>query len=205
LSSSHLLEKLQKLYPKELPQCIPWYWSTISTNYYKPEPRRLFELGSDGPISTAFYKLYSLLDRSGYLDKNQDKGDTTDKIEAIHRSGIALMLHSEYQFGTEIPSHHFFDAVAASAVVIADRHPFIEKEFQDSVLYIDRERSGEELFQNIDELIEWVWDHQEEASLLAKKAHTIFQERFTIQKFLEDLEKKFETVIPDVSSNPLLS
>ncbi|MBM3201651.1 MAG: hypothetical protein FJZ56_04505 [Chlamydiae bacterium] len=189
LGSSYLLGKLQNLYKENSPFCIPWYWSSFSTQFYTPQARRLIEIGHNKGSFTPFNKLHSLLERSGYLDANIKKQDPTEVIEAIHRSGIALVLHSEYQVGSETPSQHFFDAVAASAVVISDKHPFIQKEFKDSVLYIDQNDSEEDLYQTVDQLIEWVWENQEEAALLAKKAHAIFIEKFTIQNFLLELEK----------------
>ncbi len=189
LTLPSLIDQLQRLYPKNTLQCLPWYWSSFSTEFYEPDPKRIFQFSSDSQLSASFKKLSSLLDRSGYLDTFQSSADINDKMEAIHQSGIALVLHSEYQFGSHVPSHHFFDAIAASAVVIVDRHPFIEKEFKDSVLYIERSPSGEEMYQRVHELIEWIWNHQEEASLLAKRAHTIFHNKFTLQKFLLDLEE----------------
>jgi hypothetical protein len=203
LTIPHIINKIENLYPQNPPRCLPWYPSSIRTEYYRPNPKRLFQATQNWPLgrySASFNKLRSLLNRSGYLDtynppqqwtgfRQSPLKDNTNEIEAIHQSGIALVLHSDYELGNELPSLHFFDALAASSVIITDRHPFIEKEFQDSVLYIDRNPSGEEMFQKVDAVVDWIWDHQEESIALAEKAHSIFYSKFAIEKILIDLEK----------------
>ena len=94
------------------------------------------------------------------------------------------MLHSESHHKYKIPSGRIFEAVAASAVVITDRNPFVMEHFGDSLLYIDQTLSGDEMFNQIDAHVMWIQNHPEEALEMAKRAHQIFEEKFLLEQQL---------------------
>lgn len=188
-----------------------WLPSCGATEYRPIEPRTLFHCGflwDHKRSGKEYIEMYSLLDDAGYFDlygpkekwgcaKNSVRGMTFDEEEfrsAMQRSGIVLILHTERNLNLGAPAARIFEAAAASCVVISDRNPFVEREFGDSVLYIDHELPGKELFQQIDNHVRWILQNREEAISMAKKAHAIFMEKFTLEQQLQEL-KLFHTQI----------
>lgn len=107
--------------------------------------------------------------------------DGESVLKKIHSDGICLVLHSSDHLENEIPSGRIFEAVASSSVVISDKNPFVMKNFGDSILYIDHTETGESLFQQTQEHINWIKAHKEEANTMAKKAHDIYKDRFLLE------------------------
>lgn len=87
----------------------------------------------------------------------------------MHSTGVTLILHAPDHFLGQTPTGRIFEACAASTVIISDRHPFLEKHFSNSILYIDQEKPSEELYLQIDAHMRWIQKHPVEANLLAKK------------------------------------
>lgn len=193
---------------------IDWYPSCSATEYDAVVPKTLFVSGCQWDAKrnkTEYQNLFSLLDQQGHLDiygpaerwscaPNSVRGMTFDEEEfrqAMRKSGIVLIVHTEYNFVYKDPSARIFEAASASCVIISDRQPFIVKEFGDSVLYIDSDISGEELFSQVEMHYQWILTHPEESEMMARKAHSIFSEKFTLEKHLEDF-KKFHLEISQV-------
>lgn len=105
--------------------------------------------------------------------------------------GVVLILHSRGHFEQGIPTARIFEAAACSCVIISDKHAFIEEHFGDSVLYINR-ADPEEMFRQIDEHMKWILSHPKEAVEMARKAHTIFKEKFTLENELIKIGSFFE-------------
>jgi hypothetical protein len=114
--------------------------------------------------------------------------DGESVINLISELGVSLILHSETHRNNKIPSGRIFEAAAASAVIISDLNPFIIEHFGDSVLYIDQDLSGEEMFEQIDAFMIWIQTHPEEALLMAQRAHQIFEENFLLESQLLDFD-----------------
>jgi spore maturation protein CgeB len=112
----------------------------------------------------------------------------------MNNTGVTLILHDADHFLGRTPTARIFEAAAASTIIITDRNPFIEKNFRDAVLYIDQEKSAEELFQQIDSHMKWIKDNPEKALLLAKKAHEIFIQKYTLEAQLEKLVNLHKTL-----------
>ncbi len=183
-----------------------WWPSCTATQYHPVNPRSIFCCGFqwDGKRNGFEYRqMFSLLDAKGYLDvygpadkwlcaPNSVRGMTFDEEEfrmAMRKSGIVLVLHSQTLLDLNTPSGRIFEAAAASCVIICDKNPFVMKEFGDSVLYIDHSLSGEAIFHQIDAHRKWILEHPKEAELMAKKAHTIFLEKFALEKQLIDFKR----------------
>jgi len=163
-------------------------WDKARREYYKP--------------------FYSLLDQTDYFDiygpawswekmgLKSYRGllpmDDHTVIDKISESGIALILHSHVHLNGGVPTSRIFEAAAASAVIICDRHPFVEKEFGDSVLYIDPNQAPEKVFAQIDAYVKWIHQNPQKAMALARKSYTIFTERFTLEKELEKIAELYE-------------
>ncbi len=197
-------EKLKKLFPNEV--VVPFYFSVPSTKFSDNLKTRLFFGGDawDKYRKSTVAKLYKFLDRTGYFDLYGTKGfDLTSYrgfipfgestvLNAMRRSGVALVLHSNVHFENDIPTARIFEAVAASTVVITDRLPFIVKNFGNTVLYIDRDRSPEEIFKQIDKHMQWILSHPEESIELARRSHEIFIKNFTLERIMKNVMKNYE-------------
>lgn len=198
---------------------IDWYPTYGSTPYIPVKANRLFYCGTNYDprrSSTIFYQLICLLDQAGYLDlygtsamrnwgiksyKGEIPYDGKSLVETIKKSGISLILHSEEHLKSGVISGRIFEAAAAGNVIISDRHPFIMEEFGDCVLYLDIDEdvhgSSPEMFKQIDSYVQWILGHPKEAEEMAKKAHTIFVEKFSLESRLKALAEMHEQIQRD--------
>lgn len=190
-------------------QCIPirqFYVSAKSAEFCATPKKRLFFGGHVWDKYRGVYcaKLYRLLDQTDYFDvygprevwkkriglRSSYRGliaDENDKIlHVMQKIGVSLVLHSDEHIANNTTSPRIFEACAASNVLICDRLPFIVENFGDTVLYIDRNASPEEMFRQIDNHMRWIQSHQKEAIELARKSHKIFMEKFTLEKMLQN-------------------
>ncbi|MBO7454006.1 MAG: glycosyltransferase family 1 protein [Alphaproteobacteria bacterium] len=197
-------EKVKKLYPNG--PIVPFFFSVHSTKFCDSPKTRLFFGGDswDRYRSRDVAKLYKLLDNTGYFDLYGTKsfglnsykgfipyGENTI-LDAMRKSGVALVLHSVGHFKDDIPTARIFEAIAASTVVITDRLPFIVKNFGDSVLYIDRDKSSEEMFKQIDAHMKWILSHPQKAIELARQSHEIFLKNFTLERIMKNVMERYE-------------
>jgi hypothetical protein len=164
-----------------------------------------------------YQRFYQLLDQTDYFDlfglpKAWEKMnlksyrgflpvDDHTMVDTISTCGIALVLHSHEHIRGGVPTSRIFEAAAASAVIICDHHPFVEKEFGDAVLYIDPNQSPENVFAQIDAHVKWVHQNPDKAIALAKRSHAIFMERFTLENELLKISKLYESMQRHVASN----
>jgi hypothetical protein len=175
--------------------------------------RRLIYWGSTwDKARREYYKpFYDLLDQTKYFDIYGPKWswekmdlksyrgmlplDAHTVVNTISECGIALVLHSHEHIKGGVPTSRIFEAAAASAVIICDPHPFVKAHFGDAVLYIDPNQEPEKVFQQIDQYVKWVQNNPDKAMQLARRAHTIFVERFTLEKELEKIANLYEAMI----------
>lgn len=184
---------------------LPWYPSCSATEYKPVKAERIFHSGfqwDEKRNGAEYRKMFSLLDAEGCLDiygpahkwdctPNSVRGMTFDPKEfqkAMQASGIALILHNSGNLENGAPAARIFEAAAAGCVIISDQHPFIIREFGDSILYVDQNLPAEALFKQIIGHRQWILDHPEKAEAMAKKAHQIFAENFTLEKQLQDFK-----------------
>ena len=131
------------------------------------------------------------------------KGFTFDENEfrqGMREAGIVLILNSQYNLYLGTPAARVFEAAAASTMIISDLHPFIIREFGDAILYVNQNQPTEALYAQINGHLEWIISHPQEAEAMAKKAHAIFIEKFTIEKQLESLSELHEQIKCKTSS-----
>jgi hypothetical protein len=74
-------------------------------------------------------------------------------------------------------------------MIISEDMKFIKDNFGDNILYIDPSKSAQEIFVAIDKNMKWIIANPELAREKAKKANAIFQEKFTLEKLLLNVEK----------------
>jgi hypothetical protein len=115
--------------------------------------------------------------------------DGQSVLDLISSLGICLVLHSDAHLQHAVPSGRIFEAAAASSVIICDKNPFVMEHFQDSVLYVDQNRSGLEMFKQIHTYVKWIQKYPDRACKMAKKAHEIFEEKFLLETQLLDFDQ----------------
>lgn len=179
---------------------MTWYPTVAATNY-RPNPVNLMYCGDKyfENIRSELDKykvLWKALDKTGYffvygtkhawenLTSYQGRlpADGKSFVDAINQHGIYLVLHDKKHLKEGVPSGRIFEGAAASAVIISDKHPFVKREFKDSVLYIDETR--DDLFEQIESHMNWIKENPEKAKSKAVKAHSIFLEKFTLEEQL---------------------
>lgn len=187
-----------------------WLFTVPAQEYRQVEPQKLFYCGSNWDKTRKgleYQRLFSLLDERDDVEFYGPKGswkflkkcyqgsipfDGTSLMDRMQRAGIALILHSDSHIQGNSPTGRIFEAAAASCVIISDLHPFVQKEFGESVLYIDQTQSAESMGQQIAAHLEWIRAHPNEAKEKAKRAHQIFAERFTLEKQMGQLKGLYE-------------
>jgi spore maturation protein CgeB len=143
-----------------------------------------------------YKKLFSRLDKthffSVYGQKNEwlhtpncyrgfIKSDGLSLIKTMNKCGVTLILHAPDHYLGHTPTARIFEAAAASTVIISDKNPFVERNFGDSVLYIDHEKTSDEIFDQINNHMKWITANPEEAKNLARRSHEIFIKKFTLE------------------------
>ncbi|MEK6734922.1 MAG: glycosyltransferase [Pseudomonadota bacterium] len=118
-----------------------------------------------------------------------------ENIEAIHKNGIYLLTNSKWHFKTGEPGLRIFEATAAGAVIISDKHPFAIENFGDSFLYFDQEAAPEEMYKQVKAHYDWIKKNPEEAKEKAARAHQIFLEKFTLENDLIRIAKMHEYIL----------
>lgn len=184
---------------------IPWYTTCPKSEFNPNLKHKLFYCGSNW-LNTSYgekySRLFSELDRTGFLrvygKKHQwrhtpksyrgfIKNDGKTILQTMGKRGISLVLHAPDHFEGKVPTARIFEAAAASTVIISDRHPFIEKEFGDAVLYIDSSNSAHQMFLEIENHVKWIWENPGKARALAKRSHEIFVKKFALEDQLARL------------------
>lgn len=108
-------------------------------------------------------------------------------IAAAHRQGMGLCLHLPQHRAEAVPNMRVFELAAAGALIIADRHPFIEQWFGDRVLYVDTEGGEAGTADSILAQVEWVRSHPAEARAMAAEAQDIFNRHLCLEALLAPL------------------
>ncbi|HSX19765.1 MAG TPA: glycosyltransferase [Gammaproteobacteria bacterium] len=197
---------------------LPWRPTVHSNNYQAQTAKRLFYPGgslSDATRGSEKYKqVMRMLDQTGYFEvygwKERWKhtpnsyrgfipidGESLQRIN--NRAGISLLLHDMEHFNAGVPTGRIFEAAAANTIMISDKHPFIIEHFGDNVLYIDVDQDAEHMFKQIDQHVQWIFAHPEEAKIMANRCHAIFLQKFTLE---DQMRRVLELAIP-VSQAPV--
>ena len=143
-------------------------------------------------------KVYGHYNSSSYLNPKIYGGyipPGIENIKAIRKNGIYLLTHSDVHFKGGETNMRGFEATAANAVVISDKHPFIVKNFGDSFLYFDHDVDPEIMYKQVKEHMDWIKANPEKAKAMAAKAHQIFLDKFTIEKDLVRIAKMHEYIL----------
>lgn len=180
----------QELTLNDLVIMIP-VWSNRLTD---PKFKTLYKLLSQA----GFAKFYGVNPNKDIVPENYMGAIPFDGISVIHvlqQHGIVLVFHSDIHNEECIPSARIFEAAAASTVIISDENPFVKKHFGDSVFYIDTSMSTESIFSQVQKHLKTIWQDPKRAQEMAKKAHQIFIDNFTMENQLLQLEELHQKVM----------
>lgn len=108
-------------------------------------------------------------------------------IEAAHRYGLGLCLHLPQHREAGVPNMRIFELCAAGALTIADRHPFIEQWFGDSVLYVDAASGEEALAEQVLSQVAWARANPVTGRAMAAAAQDIFNRHLCLETLLDPL------------------
>ncbi len=134
---------------------------------------------------------------AGFEDHWKGMLDTDKLLGTMNAHGVVLVLHSKDHLAGGIPSGRVFEAASANTVIISDKNSFVEKNFGDSVLYVDTSKSADEMSEQVINHYKWVQANPEEAKKLAQKANKIFREKFSLERDLVRIAKMHESILQD--------
>ena len=127
--------------------------------------------------------------------------DGVSILEAINACGMALVLSSPAHYRDGIGTSRIFESVAAGALVISDRNPFVVRHFGDTVLYIPAGACPEQATTIIRHHVSWAKTHPVDAQRMALAAQRILRDRF----LLSDQLREIYTELPSrASRRPLV-
>jgi len=126
-----------------------------------------------------------------------------DNIDALRKNGIYLLTQTDLHIKAGIPSARIFEAAAANVVTISDKHPFTMKHFGDSMLYFDQNTSPEEMYKQVKNHVDWIMANPDKAKEMARRAHKIFLEKFTLEQDLPRIARMHEYVLNEIKEKNL--
>lgn len=151
----------------------------------KRHEKLIRSLRAELPVS--FYGDPAKWARFGTDYKGKIPFDGISIFQKINAAGVALCLHRAEHLQNGVPSMRIFESAAASAVVITENSSWAKRHFGESVLYVDQDASDKEKARQVIEHFEWIRSHPSEALALAMQANSIFNEHFSLEKFLVHL------------------
>lgn len=184
-----------------------WYPTSQYYPYRKVSPKGLFYfigLWGNRLANVEYQILQKLLSEQSYtyFFGNPERGsqygnaykgsipqESNSVLDTICDVGICLVLHSDLHIQNKIPSGRIFEAAAASGIIISDQNPFVQKHFGNAVLYIDQTKSGEEMFEQIDAHVKWIFTNLDKAQEMARRSHQIFLDHFLLEDQLSKFSK----------------
>ncbi|MEF3313262.1 hypothetical protein PV433_30700 [Paenibacillus sp. GYB004] len=113
--------------------------------------------------------------------------DGQSLVDEISKCGISLVFSSDAHVQSELMSNRLFESIAGGAVIICDDNEFAYKNFGDSLLYVDYSEEPEEISKQIITHYNWILENREEALNMARKAQSIFLEKFSLDNQLKVL------------------
>lgn len=202
------IELLKEVYEANGKPFYGFNWRpTVHRTAYKYQANnRLFYAGGvlTGPVrqSQRYKDIFKLLDQTGYLDiygapdrwqhtPNSIRGfvpiDGESLLKVNNQCGVSLILHDHEHLHSGTPTGRIFESAASNTVIISDRNKFVIENFGDNVLYLDVDQDGHGIFKQIDQHMQWINEHPEQARQMAERCHAIFLEKFTLEEQMQKL------------------
>jgi hypothetical protein len=161
--------------------------------------------------SKRYKEFYEFLASAGYIDfygpesawkdTNHWRGEISfDKnsfLNTLANYPVTLILHSDSHLNGSIPSSRIFESSAVGNISISDGNQYVIQNFGDSVLYIDHTKSAKEMFQQVDNYMNWIKQNPNDAMNMAIKAHNVFSQKFLLESGLVKIAKMHEKILED--------
>jgi hypothetical protein len=180
---------------------------TVQRTVFKAQiPEKLFYPGGDISDDTRskqkYIDVFKKLDQTGYFEVygRADRWRHTPKsfrgsipfdgksmLKINNKAGVTLILHAKDHLDHGIPTGRIFEAASANTVIISDRNQYVIDNFGDNVLYIDVTQDAPAIFSQIDQHMQWIFTHQQQARQMAERCHAIFMQQFTLEQQLQQL------------------
>jgi hypothetical protein len=113
--------------------------------------------------------------------------DGISTLKAYAACGAGLGINHAAMDDEGIPTCRTFEIAAASAIAICTENKYIREYYNDSVLYVDKNLSTNELADAIKEKIQWIRSNPNLATEMAKSAHDIFNNQLSLECFIENM------------------
>jgi len=113
--------------------------------------------------------------------------DGRSTVERIAEAGICLAFSSTAHQKSGVMSNRLFEGLAAGALVIANKHPFLDKFFGELIPTVDDTKSAGEVIFEIKRIIRAARENPEATRDRAKAAQNIFLEKFVLESSLSKL------------------
>ena len=117
-------------------------------------------------------------------------------IRAAQHWGMGLCLHLPQHRAEGVPNMRVFELAAAGALIIADRHPFIEQWFGDRVLYVDTDGGEAAAADSILAQVAWARAYPHIARAMATEAQAIFNQHLCLEALLTPLPDLLSELTP---------
>lgn len=139
---------------------------------------------------------YAETDGEDSLDVRQSakECDGHSYLSVYRRYGLGLCLDHGDEDDASLPDA-LLEIISSGAVAIVVRTPLIESAFGDTVLYVDPQLSVNEALGQIQQHIDWVQHHSEEAVRKSVQAHELFCEKFSLERLLPNLFELHEKML----------
>lgn len=142
-------------------------------------------------ISSKNIEIFGPLKSWAHLVSGQYMGevpfDGKSYLKIYRDSGIGLALHHPDHNNEGLSSMRPFEISASGAVMIADKNPFIIKNFGDNVFYLDTNSETKDLIEQFESCIESIKSHPAKAKEIAYACHEIFVKKFSLEICLANL------------------
>lgn len=127
--------------------------------------------------------------------------------EVYRRNGIGLNVLGDHHLQEDVISNRVFEITSVGAVCISCRMPWLEKEFGDSLYYIDQNSTNTHLLEQVQAVYAHILAHPDEAFEKAQRARRIFEEKFSLDIMVQHAIEYHQARIAQKASagNPLIS
>lgn len=164
------------------------YWENV--NYFS-----LFNHLEDGEYVKCYGSKEAWQKLSAKLYGGEIARDSLTAMKKFAEHGIGLCLQHPDIDNEGIPAKQAFEISAACGITICTQNSYMQNNFGDSILYIDRNLSPKELANAVKEKIMWIRANQNQAIEMAKSAHDIFNRQLSQEFFLENMLKMHNDVL----------
>lgn len=193
------------------------YSSVQRQNYMAIEPKKIVYMGvnwdgkrrgkkfgevfktlADRDLAVFYGSRNSWQNLVGNAYKGYFEGSGEAVLNILRENGISLLLHSNQHIKNKTPSSRAFEAAASGAIGISDKHPFVIQHFGNNFLYINTNKSADDIISQIEEHVNWIKNNPEKVHQMTKNAYNIFIKNHTLEQLLLNVAHMHEKILKDL-------